>query len=105
MGYYLYVHQDGSSTICDQPTMNDEVGAAFSTFEAASHFADIWKKQIEQTNAYKKSFTHVKCCDRNDSRVYLDHEDNLFYLGGVDAISIEYCPWCGILLDTNLLGK
>lgn len=48
-------------------------------------------------------WTYVKCCDRNKKSIYLLHANNLFYFDSVDAFPIEYCPWCGILLDTNLL--
>ncbi len=52
-----------------------------------------------------ETFSYVKCCDRNHHRIYLVHQDNLFYLNCDDGYDtcIEYCPWCGILLDTNLL--
>ena len=51
-------------------------------------------------------FAFVKCCERNDKRIYIVFEDNLFYLEGEGYDTrIEYCPWCGILLDTNLLEE
>ena len=53
-----------------------------------------------------KGFSFVKCCERNKNYIYLTYDDNLFNIddeGGMMSSSIEYCPWCGILLDTNLL--
>ena len=53
-----------------------------------------------------KGFSFVKCCERNKNYIYLTYDDNLFNIddeSGVLSSNIEYCPWCGILLDTNLL--
>jgi len=61
------------------------------------------------------SGANVKCCDESHNKIYFDDSDNLFYLMvwddegfgwnpekfAIDAI--KRCPWCGILLDTNLL--
>ena len=56
----------------------------------------------------------VKCCDRNNGWIYYDDAGGVFKLLGYDDTSddpdtgnhpVEYCPWCGILLDTNLLEK
>lgn len=55
------------------------------------------------------NFGIVKCCDRNSGYIRFNWSYNLFYidLDDVDGVavldSVEYCPWCGILLDTNLL--
>lgn len=57
------------------------------------------------TDAKSPHWTYVKCCDRNKKSIYLLHANNLFYFDSVDAFPIEYCPWCGILLDTNLLEE
>lgn len=53
----------------------------------------------------------VYCCDRDDDCVRYDYDRNVFYIDleagpGVPYVdNVEYCPWCGILLDTNLLGE
>jgi len=53
-----------------------------------------------------ETVTYVKCCERNDKRIYIVFEDDLFYLVGErHDTCIEYCPWCGILLDVNLLEE
>ena len=47
----------------------------------------------------------VKCCkdnEKHNSIYYDDSDDPCFRLTDSDD-PIEYCPWCGILLDTNLL--
>jgi hypothetical protein len=51
----------------------------------------------------KKLF--VRCCEEttgeNGDNIWLDEEAYLFRYAGNDK-QIYYCPWCGILLDTNL---
>ena len=45
----------------------------------------------------------VRCCKvtKNHNLIYL-REDNTFRLSDND-LDVEYCPWCGKLLDTNLV--
>lgn len=59
-----------------------------------------------------RNFAYVKCCERNRNYIYFWFHGNSFGLVHYDADDpdegitnepIEYCPWCGILLDTNLL--
>ena len=53
-------------------------------------------------------FAFVKCCERNKNYIYFTYEDNTFNLDsdcGSLTTEIQYCPWCGILLDTNLLEE
>lgn len=52
-----------------------------------------------------KGFSFVKCCKYNKGYIQFD---DVFYIDLKDdrpiiLDHIEYCPWCGILLDTNLL--
>lgn len=53
----------------------------------------------------------VKCCPSNRGFIRFHDVYNNFYidLDDVDGVAvlenIEYCPWCGILLDTNLLEE
>jgi hypothetical protein len=58
------------------------------------------------------NFVNVKCCDRNKDHIYWSTKDDRFYIDCFDMVytkddedyePIEYCPWCGVLLDTNLL--
>lgn len=48
----------------------------------------------------------VRCCDTTTmtNRIYI--KENEVYFRLVDLASynniIEYCPWCGVLLDLNL---
>lgn len=53
----------------------------------------------------------VNCCE-NGGWIYYNNKEGVFKLIGYDGNiegpdygdhPIEYCPWCGILLDTNLL--
>lgn len=53
-----------------------------------------------------ENYAYVKCCEKNKQYIFITYDDNLFNLdngNGVIPDNIEYCPWCGILLDTNLL--
>ena len=45
----------------------------------------------------------VRCCDstKNLNLIYLSDEND-FRLSNYDYV-IDYCPWCGKLLDTNLI--
>ncbi len=45
----------------------------------------------------------VRCCKttKNLNLIYLG-DNNMFHLSDNDY-RIDYCPWCGVLLDTNLL--
>jgi hypothetical protein len=49
----------------------------------------------------------VRCCEttRESDIIYLWNGDT-FTLSVEDNVELEiqYCPWCGKLLDTNLLG-
>ena len=46
----------------------------------------------------------VRCCEAtNDNLIYLGL-DNEFHMSDNDH-RINYCPWCGKLLDINLLEK
>lgn len=53
-----------------------------------------------------EKFGTVKCCDRKLGRVIYWYNTGCFSLEVADYLffdHIEHCPWCGILLDTNLL--
>lgn len=43
------------------------------------------------------------CCEFGKEHIYMDWSADRFYIFGLGDLYIEYCPWCGILLDTNLL--
>ena len=47
----------------------------------------------------------VRCCDitKDENNIYLA-PDNTFRYSANDEI-IQYCPWCGNLLDINLIGE
>jgi len=51
----------------------------------------------------------VACCGRDDDSLRFDYNNNSFYIDvsednkGPYIDNVEYCPWCGILLDTNLI--
>lgn len=48
---------------------------------------------------------YVKCCEGSKKYgIVFHHTMNQFYLSRHDA-PIEYCPWCRVLLDTNLVEE
>lgn len=69
------------------------------------------KKHPESDN----TFNFVKCCEGNDHKIAFNDFKNRFYFvvfddnrsnhyeDHYDLGEIYRCPWCGILLDTNLL--
>lgn len=53
---------------------------------------------------------YVRCCERTKEHnlIFLSLNELKFYFEGIPSShhfdqSIEYCPWCGQLLDMNLL--
>jgi hypothetical protein len=47
----------------------------------------------------------VKCCDESERYgIYFNYEVDRFYLI-MEPQPITYCPWCGILLDINIVEK
>ena len=59
-----------------------------------------------------QNFGLVKCCDRNKGDIRYWYGYNMFSVdmeekdnpdGYAVLENIEYCPWCGIMLDTNLV--
>jgi len=52
------------------------------------------------------STEYIRCCDvtKTNNAIRLE-DDNRFYLEILIPDAIEYCPWCGVLLDTNLIGE
>ena len=48
----------------------------------------------------------VDCCGRSkEHRIYYDPLHGCFYMAGMSNIPVEYCPFCGKMLDTNLFWK
>lgn len=46
----------------------------------------------------------VRCCETTKENLIYLSVDNKFHLSDSDEI-IQYCPWCGKLLDTNLIDN
>jgi hypothetical protein len=47
----------------------------------------------------------VRCCDttkQNDMIYFFEEKDATGFCYNADDVYIEYCPWCGVLLDWNL---
>ncbi len=58
----------------------------------------------------KPTYRKVNCCEDSDLLVDYNQDDNEFQIVFQDSSSnyptaqrIEYCPFCGILLDLNLV--
>ena len=56
------------------------------------------------------TFEYAQCCEvtKEWRCIFISSSDNKFYLDGIGRykhVNIEYCPWCGKLLDTNLLDE
>lgn len=47
----------------------------------------------------------VKCCEESERYgIYFHYDYDRFYLV-MEPHPITYCPWCGVLLDINLVEK